>query len=146
MRHQLSLNRLFELEERPISLPGQGGYWRVNLNAPPGTKRPRKRGLQDRSVAAPFDSAPGQYHPQLPADVGSYQWSHPGTSQTTFGYNQTVGQISGGHYIEGAHTQQWYATRDEETSRGVFQDERANAATSDTPMHPVYSHHPNARS
>ncbi|KZV63915.1 winged helix DNA-binding domain-containing protein, partial [Peniophora sp. CONT] len=33
MRHQLSLNRLFELEDRPVSLPGQGGYWRVNLSA-----------------------------------------------------------------------------------------------------------------
>lgn len=51
MRHQLSLNRLFELEERPVSLPGQGGYWRVNLSAPPGTKRPRKRGAQDRMDA-----------------------------------------------------------------------------------------------
>lgn len=27
--------------------PGVGSYWTVNLNAPPGTKRPRKRGKKD---------------------------------------------------------------------------------------------------
>ena len=27
--------------------PGVGSYWTVNLNAPPGTKRPRKRGRKD---------------------------------------------------------------------------------------------------
>ncbi|TDL28078.1 winged helix DNA-binding domain-containing protein, partial [Rickenella mellea] len=44
VRHHLSLNRLFEREPRPVTEPGFGSYWTVNLQAPPGTKRPRKRG------------------------------------------------------------------------------------------------------
>lgn len=44
MRHHLSLNRLFERQARPVTDPGFGSYWTVNLAAPPGTKRPRKRG------------------------------------------------------------------------------------------------------
>lgn len=46
MRHHLSLNRLFERQPRPVTDPGFGSYWTVNLSAPPGTKRPRKRGRQ----------------------------------------------------------------------------------------------------
>jgi len=44
VRHHLSLNRLFERQPRPVTDPGFGSYWTVNLEAPPGTKRPRKRG------------------------------------------------------------------------------------------------------
>ncbi|KAJ3573552.1 hypothetical protein NP233_g2357 [Leucocoprinus birnbaumii] len=44
VRHHLSLNRLFERQPRPVTDPGFGSYWTVNLAAPPGTKRPRKRG------------------------------------------------------------------------------------------------------
>lgn len=44
VRHHLSLNRLFERQPRAPNDPGFGSYWTVNLNAPPGTKRPRKRG------------------------------------------------------------------------------------------------------
>ncbi|KIY73567.1 hypothetical protein CYLTODRAFT_386747 [Cylindrobasidium torrendii FP15055 ss-10] len=44
VRHHLSLNRLFERQPRPVTDPGFGSYWTVNLLAPPGTKRPRKRG------------------------------------------------------------------------------------------------------
>ncbi|KAG6873204.1 hypothetical protein C0995_001558 [Termitomyces sp. Mi166 len=38
--------RLFERQPRPVTDPGFGSYWTVNLSAPPGTKRPRKRGRQ----------------------------------------------------------------------------------------------------
>jgi len=47
VRHHLSLNLLFEREARPVTDPGVGSYWTVNLSAPPGTKRPRKRGRKD---------------------------------------------------------------------------------------------------
>ncbi|KAF7307206.1 U3 small nucleolar RNA-associated protein [Mycena indigotica] len=43
VRHHLSLSRLFEHQPRPPSEPGVGSHWTVNLLAPPGTKRPRKR-------------------------------------------------------------------------------------------------------
>jgi len=46
VQHQLSLNRLFERQPRPHTHPGYGSYWTVNLSAPTGTKRPRKRGQQ----------------------------------------------------------------------------------------------------
>ncbi|XP_006454125.1 hypothetical protein AGABI2DRAFT_189431 [Agaricus bisporus var. bisporus H97] len=49
VRHHLSLNRLFERQPRPVTDPGFGSYWTVNLAAPPGTKRPRKRGRTSKS-------------------------------------------------------------------------------------------------
>ncbi|PCH34215.1 hypothetical protein WOLCODRAFT_160695 [Wolfiporia cocos MD-104 SS10] len=51
VRHHLSLNRLFERQPRPATDPGFGSYWTVNLNAPPGTKRPRKRGRANKDAA-----------------------------------------------------------------------------------------------
>jgi hypothetical protein len=48
VRHHLSLNRLFERRPRPETDPGFGSYWTVNLTAPPGTKRPRKRGRPNK--------------------------------------------------------------------------------------------------
>ncbi|KAF8215917.1 hypothetical protein K438DRAFT_1704843 [Mycena galopus ATCC 62051] len=50
VRHHLSLNRLFERQPRPATDPGFGSYWTVNLLAPPGTKRPRKRGRPNKEV------------------------------------------------------------------------------------------------
>ncbi|ESK92674.1 forkhead box protein c2 [Moniliophthora roreri MCA 2997] len=49
VRHHLSLNRLFERQPRPVTDPGFGSYWTVNLAAPPGTKRPRKRGRPNKN-------------------------------------------------------------------------------------------------
>lgn len=51
VRHHLSLNRLFERQPRPVTDPGFGSYWTVNLTAPPGTKRPRKRGRQNKEAS-----------------------------------------------------------------------------------------------
>ncbi|KIL71501.1 hypothetical protein M378DRAFT_6232 [Amanita muscaria Koide BX008] len=52
VRHHLSLNRLFERQPRPVTDPGFGSYWTVNLSAPPGTKRPRKRGRPNKETAS----------------------------------------------------------------------------------------------
>lgn len=59
VRHHLSLNRLFERQPRPVTDPGFGSYWTVNLSAPPGTKRPRKRGRTSKAASGPsqVDSA-----------------------------------------------------------------------------------------
>lgn len=56
MRHHLSLNRLFERQPRPVTDPGFGSYWTVNLLAPPGTKRPRKRGRPNKTPATQDDA------------------------------------------------------------------------------------------
>ncbi|KAI0307952.1 hypothetical protein B0F90DRAFT_1678800 [Multifurca ochricompacta] len=60
VRHHLSLNRLFERQPRPVTDPGFGSYWTVNLEAPPGTKRPRKRGRPQREVTGDKESAPAK--------------------------------------------------------------------------------------
>lgn len=56
VRHHLSLNRLFEKQPRPVTDPGFGSYWTVNLSAPPGTKRPRKRGRPTKAAEEPSKS------------------------------------------------------------------------------------------
>lgn len=59
VRHHLSLNRLFERQPRPVTEPGFGSYWTVNLSAPPGTKRPRKRGRANKdSMDDPLGAPP----------------------------------------------------------------------------------------
>jgi hypothetical protein len=60
VRHHLSLNRLFERQPRPVTDPGFGSYWTVNLQAPPGTKRPRKRGRPQREVNGDPESVPAK--------------------------------------------------------------------------------------
>ncbi|KIJ66199.1 hypothetical protein HYDPIDRAFT_26570 [Hydnomerulius pinastri MD-312] len=60
VRHHLSLNRLFERQPRPVTDPGFGSYWTVNLSAPPGTKRPRKRGRASKPAAEPSPAQPTQ--------------------------------------------------------------------------------------
>lgn len=51
VRHHLSLSKLFERKAKPVTEPGFGSYWTVNLNAPPGTKRPRKRGRYNKTAS-----------------------------------------------------------------------------------------------
>ncbi|EIW86958.1 hypothetical protein CONPUDRAFT_134291 [Coniophora puteana RWD-64-598 SS2] len=58
VRHHLSLNRLFERQPRPVTDPGFGSYWTVNLSAPPGTKRPRKRGRPNKGKENGATSSP----------------------------------------------------------------------------------------
>ncbi|KAK7007047.1 U3 small nucleolar RNA-associated protein [Favolaschia claudopus] len=53
VRHHLSLNHL-------QTDPGFGSYWTVNLLAPPGTKRPRKRGRPNKDSRAKKDEPPPQ--------------------------------------------------------------------------------------
>ncbi|TCD64067.1 forkhead box protein [Steccherinum ochraceum] len=71
VRHHLSLNRLFERQPRPATEPGFGSYWTVNLLAPPGTKRPRKRGGRKKAAdGEPLPSVPPRKpeHPQRVKD------------------------------------------------------------------------------
>lgn len=125
MRHQLSLNRLFELEERPTSLPGQGGYWRVNLSAPPGTKRPRKRGAHDtKTVALPGvhafavfadDRQPG---PSRQMVTTNPRWIGEGIlNPVSLDHATLRTQGVGDTQLEGVGAPRWSSTRDEEALR-----------------------------
>lgn len=49
---------MFERQPRPVTDPGFGSYWTVNLQAPPGTKRPRKRGRPQRDANGDSESMP----------------------------------------------------------------------------------------
>ncbi|KAH6917022.1 hypothetical protein BKA70DRAFT_1251152 [Coprinopsis sp. MPI-PUGE-AT-0042] len=77
VRHHLSLNRLFERQPRPVTDPGFGSYWTVNLTAPPGTKRPRKRGRSSKSTAAPVNIDDFQVAPHLPSQNQISFHHHP---------------------------------------------------------------------
>lgn len=73
LRHQLSLNRLFEREQGQRLLT-RGFYWSVNLSAPPGTKRPRKRG--SRKADEPESSAPKRGRPPQEPRPTEQDYSH----------------------------------------------------------------------
>lgn len=77
MRHHLSLNRLFERQQRPATDPGFGSYWTVNLEAPPGTKRPRKRGRTQKEIIIQTNPGPmierPTYMPMMPIRMEHHQ-------------------------------------------------------------------------
>ncbi|KAI0756478.1 hypothetical protein C8Q80DRAFT_1278645 [Daedaleopsis nitida] len=84
VRHHLSLNRLFERQPRPPSDPGFGSYWTVNLDAPPGTKRPRKRGGRTSKNDAELGHSqhpPGHHHHNLHPVPPPHSHSQPPHSQ-----------------------------------------------------------------
>ncbi|KZS96202.1 winged helix DNA-binding domain-containing protein, partial [Sistotremastrum niveocremeum HHB9708] len=43
VRHVLSTSQQFEKSRRPITEPGKGGYWSVNLTVTPKGENPRQR-------------------------------------------------------------------------------------------------------
>lgn len=43
IRHQLSLNKVFKHSPRPITEPGKGRYWEIDISEGEGYKRERKR-------------------------------------------------------------------------------------------------------
>ncbi|EKM61673.1 uncharacterized protein PHACADRAFT_204842 [Phanerochaete carnosa HHB-10118-sp] len=69
VRHHLSLNRLFERQQRPATDPGFGSYWTVNLEAPPGTKRPRKRGRTQKEIIIQTNPGPMIERPYIPMQI-----------------------------------------------------------------------------
>ncbi|KAF8808142.1 hypothetical protein BYT27DRAFT_7190260 [Phlegmacium glaucopus] len=87
VRHHLSLNRLFERQPRPVTDPGFGSYWTVNLDAPPGTKRPRKRGRPNRDTgegSSRKTAARAQIQPQNQLNVQSQHNLPPQPTQFQF--------------------------------------------------------------
>ncbi|TFY64924.1 hypothetical protein EVJ58_g2289 [Rhodofomes roseus] len=86
-------------QPRPATDPGFGSYWTVNLDAPPGTKRPRKRGrankdapannlpLETDALQAPLGHSaqtslppsvpPSHSHPSLPQSLSHASLPHP---------------------------------------------------------------------
>lgn len=85
MRHNLSLNRCFEKESRPITEPGKGSYWTVNPNAPEGNRRIRKRRPRKSKSAQAAQAAEQQQmqhdegemnqHDELTGDAGDQSFS-----------------------------------------------------------------------
>ncbi|KAJ7765821.1 hypothetical protein DFH07DRAFT_690882, partial [Mycena maculata] len=43
IRHNLSLNLVFKSMQRPVTEPGKGSYWELDVSQGEGYKRPRKR-------------------------------------------------------------------------------------------------------
>lgn len=51
----LSFQKIFQKRKRPVTEPGKGDYWYLDLNAPEGLKRPRKRN-KDTRRESPVDA------------------------------------------------------------------------------------------
>ncbi|KZV65196.1 hypothetical protein PENSPDRAFT_656008 [Peniophora sp. CONT] len=84
LRHQLSLNRLFEREQGQRLLT-RGFYWSVNLAAPPGTKRPRKRGTGSRKADESETPAPKRGRPPQEPQPTMQDMSHGETDELQLG-------------------------------------------------------------
>ncbi|KIJ62912.1 hypothetical protein HYDPIDRAFT_93371, partial [Hydnomerulius pinastri MD-312] len=55
IRHNLSLNKVFRHVPRPITEPGKGSYWQLDVSEGEGYKRPRKRRAKNSKVMASED-------------------------------------------------------------------------------------------
>ncbi|KAH0833463.1 hypothetical protein J3R83DRAFT_12583 [Lanmaoa asiatica] len=52
IRHNLSLNKVFQHVPRPITEPGKGSYWQLDVSGGEGYKRTRKRRPKNRMIAS----------------------------------------------------------------------------------------------
>lgn len=52
IRHNLSLNQVFKHVARPITEPGKGNYWQLDVSKGEGYKRARKRRPKNRMIAS----------------------------------------------------------------------------------------------
>ena len=52
IRHNLSLNKVFQHVPRPITEPGKGSYWQLDVSGGEGYKRTRKRRPKSKLIAS----------------------------------------------------------------------------------------------
>jgi len=119
VRHHLSLNRLFERQPRPVTDPGFGSYWTVNLQAPPGTKRPRKRGRPQRDANGDSESMPMKKRGRprkVPETEDRGQTEHPPSAALPV---PTTDHVSALLSVSNARTGNRHLHEDEDEGRSV---------------------------
>ncbi|KAJ6553614.1 hypothetical protein DFH09DRAFT_1366218 [Mycena vulgaris] len=71
IRHNLSLHKVFRSIQRPVTEPGKGSYWELDISGGESYKRPRKRLANSKSGAAKEDDASDDSYSEIdPGDAG----------------------------------------------------------------------------
>lgn len=138
------MNRLFERQPRPATDPGFGSYWTVNLAAPPGTKRPRKRGRPNKDVDLDGASSKKRGRPRKDNESTITMTSNHDAAHEDYEMSHFDEDRDGGHHPsdeDGFESEEEVVLHpfERRTSLvGLSPYPRSSSSTSNVPRHPGY--------